>query len=143
MKSQFYKIISLALITVLAITGLSVYANEAETEDLSDFLIIVNTTDEEIMLKCVQGCAWKKLRFSSSLGNSYQAVDQYGMTNEAGKVFKEKSDQLEFMFKIRKTENGVSFKGKKGTAWKALSFSCLASCDQAVNQYGMTHLDSN
>ena len=144
MKIQ-HQIITLSLLTVFLIAGLTAFTNDSERSELSEFLFIVNTTNNQIVLSCEKGCAWSELSFSAATNESYQAVDQYGMTtSEARESVEGSADLSEFMFKIRKTEDGVSLMGLEGSAWTELSFRCPAyNCGQAVNQYGMTSMESN
>jgi len=144
MKIQHH-FITLSLLAVLLITGLSAFTIDSERSELSEFLFTVNTTNDQIILTCKKGCSWSELTFSAEATGNYQAIDQFGMTTSKDRESIEGSADLsEFMFKIRKKTNGVSLMGLEGSAWTELSFSCPAySCEQAVNQYGMTSLESN
>lgn len=75
---------------------------------------------------------------------NYQSVNQYGMADEFIDISDENSDLSEFMFRIRKTAEGVSLKGEIGSAWATLSFTCTVNnCGQAINQFGMTSLETD
>ncbi|REL23930.1 hypothetical protein DYD21_20690 [Rhodohalobacter sp. SW132] len=144
MNTQHH-IIMHSLLAVFLIAGLSAFTNDSESSELSDFLFVVNTTNDQILLNCKKGCAWTELSFSAKTNGNYQAVDQFGMTTtETSKIVEDSSDLSEFLFKIQKTNNGISLLGLEGSAWTELSFSCYAyNCGQAVDQYGMTNIDSN
>jgi|SRR5665647_173501 len=109
----------------------SVFSQTETTPELTKFLILVETTADGIKLTGQQGCIFKELTFTLKTGNS-QAIDQFGMTSKEG------SKGSSFLFTIKKTKDGLSFEGLKGTAFKKLSFSCPESnCHQAIDQQGM------
>ena len=116
---------------------------QKEYPELSKFLILVETTNEGIKLTSKEGCAWKELSYNIP-GSQSQAIDQYGMTKSKTK---EESTNSGFLFTIKKTEEGLSFEGIKGTAWKNLTFTCFkGNCHQFIDQHGMTTgkiVDSN
>lgn len=106
---------------------------------LAKFLIVVETTDNDIRLTCREGCAWVELSFNSSINWNPQAVDQFGMTTLPRNQIKEDSLLSNFLFTIKRTKEGISFEGKEGTAWTKLSFGCPGGkCLQPIDQYGMT-----
>jgi hypothetical protein len=115
-----------------------------ETEELAEFLIVLERTDDKIHLSCKQGCLFKELSFSQFIDfwnlftfSRPQGINEGGMTSIlSNKTVDENSD---FLFTIKKTKEGIQLKGIKGTAWKSLSFSCPDNnCQQAIDQYGMT-----
>lgn len=109
----------------------SVFSQTETTPELTKFLILVETTADGIKLTGQQGCIFKELTFTLKAGNS-QAIDQFGMTSKEG------SKGSSFLFTIKKTKDGLSFEGLKGTAFKKLSFSCPeGNCHQAIDQRGM------
>jgi bla regulator protein BlaR1 len=108
------------------------------TPELTKFLILVETTDDGIILTSEQGCAFKKLTFTLKDDNT-QAVDQFGMSSLNRDKTVKNSNLANFLFTIKKTKEGLSFEGIEGTAWKKLSFSCpKGKCYQYIDQYGMT-----
>lgn len=112
----------------------SVFSQTETTPELAKFLILVETTDDGIKLTGQQGCVFKILTFTLNAGKS-QAINQFGMTSQ------EVSKVSNFLFTIKKTKDGLSFEGLKGTAFKKLSFSCpKANCHQAIDQSGMTEM---
>ncbi|HEY5591226.1 MAG TPA: hypothetical protein VIK55_09435 [Paludibacter sp.] len=112
----------------------SVFSQTETTPELTKFLILVETTDDGIKLTGQQGCAFKELTFTLKADKS-QAIDQFGMTS------KEESKGSGFLFTIKKTKDGLSFEGLKGTYFKKLSFSCpKGNCHQAIDQRGMTEV---
>lgn len=121
------------VLSVILMTGSynTVFSQTETTPELTKFLILVETTDDGIKLTGQQGCVFKELSFTLKAGNS-QAIDQFGMTS------KEISKGSGFLFTIIKTNDGLSFEGLKGTAFKKLSFSCPKyNCHQAIDQRGM------
>ena len=49
---------------------------------------------------------------------------------------------MDFKIVIEKTENGIKMESPEGSAWKNLSFTIGYNIPQAINQNGMTTLDS-
>jgi len=115
-------------------------AAQEKMNELIDFKVIVEKTDDEIKLSSEEGCAWVDLSFSL---NNYQpqAVDEYGMT--ALKNVSELKDEnlSDFLFTITTTKDGIALKGIEGTAWTKLNFTLANNEKQAINQYGMTSLE--
>lgn len=48
--------------------------------DLADYLFVITKTKDGIILKGIEGSAWKELRFSLS-NNEKQTINQFGMTD--------------------------------------------------------------
>ena len=132
---------SIFLIIVLMWSSITT-AQEISNTELKDFQIVIdqfNVDSNKINLICNEGCAWKTLSFSLSELNIIQKVDEYGMVNSDEESKKSDNNELsEFLFTIRKTDNGVYLQGLEGTAWKDLSFNINKNRSQAVDQYGMT-----
>jgi len=132
-------IFRIALSVVLVIVlSLNLYPQNDTGTDESEFLILVETTDDGIKLTSEEGCAWKNLSFTLKI-NEKQFVDQYGMTSLNRDKPVEDNSLANFLFSVVRTEDGLSFEGKEGTTWKKLSFSCQGGkCHQYIDQNGMT-----
>jgi hypothetical protein len=48
--------------------------------DIADYLFVITKTKDGIILKGIEGSAWKELRFSLS-NNEKQTINQFGMTD--------------------------------------------------------------
>jgi len=132
MKKITFRIALSAFLMIAAYN--SVFSQTETTHELTKFLILVETTDDGIKLTGKQGCVFKELTFTLKADKS-QAIDQFGMTS------KEESKGSSFLFTIKKTKDGLSFEGLKGTYFKKLSFSCpKGNCHQAIDQRGMTEV---
>ena len=132
MKKITFRIALSAFLMIAAYN--SVFSQTETTPELTKFLILVETTDDGIKLTGKQGCVFKELTFTLKADKS-QAIDQFGMTS------KEESKGSSFLFTIKKTKDGLSFEGLKGTYFKKLSFSCpKGNCHQAIDQRGMTEV---
>ena len=132
LKAQFLTL------TLSFLTFHQVHAQSNATNELDDFKIIIENTDDGISMKSLNGCAWRELSFGLKKYNA-QAVDEFGMT-ELGQEYKYQDAKLaDFLFTITKTNEGVELKGFKGTAWKELSFTLSKGSEQAFNQLGMTN----
>jgi hypothetical protein len=140
-KLNFKKLISNTLIALFVLTASSeLVAQEKKSEDLKNFKVVVEKTDNGIKMQSVEGSAWIDLSFSIN-NDRPQAIDEYGMT-ELNKISSDKDSNLaDFLFTITKTENGIVLKGIEGTAWTDLSFSLLENGKQAIDQFGMTKLN--
>ena len=139
-KMNFKKLFSMMLIALLFLTASSELVAQEKTDELKDFKVIVEKTENGIKMKSEKGSAWIDLSFSL---NKYrpQAVDEYGMT-ELKNVSENKDEKLaDFLFTITKTENGIELKGIEGTAWTELKFSLVENKQQAIDQFGMTSLN--
>ena len=140
-KLNFRKLITNSLIAVFVLTASSeLIAQEKKSDDLKNFKVVVEKTDNGIKMQSVEGSAWIDLSFSIN-NDRPQAIDEYGMT-ELNKISSEKDSNLaDFLFTISKTENGIVLKGIEGTAWTDLSFSLLENEKQTIDQFGMTKLN--
>jgi hypothetical protein len=137
-KLKIYTFVFVCL-TSFAFTG-ALFSQEKHDKKHSDFLIVVENTEEGITLAGINGTAWTKLSFTSK---KYQPkmIDEYGSTSLAN-MNKEKHRNLaNFLFTIEKTENGISLVGMDGTSWKTLGFSLAKNARQAFDQNGMTIVD--
>lgn len=131
---------SKALITHLFIAFLMLIINitlmaQTNSAALKDFKFTIEKQDNKIILKCEKGCAWVNLTYKNN--KTAQAIDEYGMT-ELNEINKNESDLSDFLFTVTKTNNGISLKGLRGTAWRALSFSLPEGQQQMIDPYGMT-----
>ncbi len=108
------------------------------TDELKKFSILVENTKTGVKLTCTEGAAWKELSFSLKQDET-QYVDQFGMTtlNQDGTT--KDSRLANFLFTIKKTKDGFSYKGLKGTPWTELSYGgCPNSdCKQWIGEMGM------
>jgi len=140
-KLNFKRRSSCLLIAVfILIASSELIAQEKKSDDLKNFKVVVEKTDNGIKIHSVEGSAWIDLSFSINY-DSPQAIDEYGMT-ELNKISSEKDSNLaNFLFTITKTENGIVLKGIEGTAWTDLSFSLLENGKQTIDQFGMTELN--
>ncbi len=140
-RLNFRKLIMNSLIAVFVLTASSeLIAQEKKSNDLKNFKVVVEKTDNGIKMQSIEGSAWIDLSFSIN-NDRPQAIDEYGMT-ELNKISSEKDSNLaDFLFTITKTENGFILKGIEGTAWTDLSFSLLENGKQAIDQFGMTKLN--
>ncbi len=102
-----------------------------------DFQIeIISINQNEIQLKCTQGCRWNELSFDVQKYQP-QGVDAYGLTH-AVNTLADLSDRLpDFKFSIERTDNGVHLESIRDTAWNELSFNCNTTCDARINYEGM------
>ena len=140
-KLNFKKLISNTLIALFILTASSeLVAQEKKSDDLKNFKVVVEKTDNGIKMQSLEGSAWIDLSFSIN-NDRPQAIDEYGMA-ELNKISSDKDSNLaDFLFTITKTENGIVLKGIEGTAWTELKFSLADNKKQAINQYGMTSLN--
>lgn len=114
-------------------------------DSLFSFLITVETTSKGVQLTCKEGCDWKELSFASYEELNGERVYGTAIVDQKGVSVPVQDDEIiegqntDFLFKIQRTEEGVSLKGIKGMKWISLGFSCnLFSCPQDINEWGMT-----
>ncbi|MTI30623.1 hypothetical protein [Xanthovirga aplysinae] len=141
MKISQNSILKITLSIILIIGGKTLgFSQTAEKSKLSEFLILIETTDNEIKLTSKKGCAWKELSFNLKPYNS-QAVDQFGMTTKKREKPTNDENLADFLFTVKKTNEGLSLEGLDGTAWKDLSISCKKNnCQQYIDQNGMVEI---
>lgn len=115
--------------------------SEEKDPELADYLFTITETEDGVILKGMEGIAWKNLDFSLPKGNK-QAIDQFGMTSVLGIKLKEEiSDSLkEFRITIEKTYSGFKLQSDKGSAWVDLSLANIDNIPQAINEHGMTKI---
>lgn len=139
-KFNFNRIALVLLMTLFTIAGGNkLFAGDKNPPELKDFIIIIEETEDGLMMRGAKGCAWINLSFSLK---EYvpQAVDEFGMTEleDSSDTAPELAD---FLFKIIKTENGITIKGLKGTAWSELKSSLNKNEKVVITQTGVTSLD--
>src|SRR3954454_6753108 len=100
MKKQKSSVLSITLFSMLMLGITSgLLAQNGLTTKEAKFLIIVETTNDNVKLTCKEGCAWKELSFSLEL-NYIQGIDQNGMASlESGKA-RETGNLSRFHFAI-------------------------------------------
>ena len=134
---RFLSYLSFALLTMVSASDM--IAQVQTKTELGEFIVLVQTTNSnEIKMKCEQGCAWKTLAYKLSEKSKVQAIDEYGIAELEKENPGEDSELTDFLFTIRRNDNGVELKGKEGTAWIELAFSLPPDKEQAINQMGMT-----
>ncbi len=122
-------------------TSFRLAAQEDVYIKVSKFFIIVETSGDEIKLTCNDGCAWNQLSFSSSIESDPQGVDQYGMTTLPRNLIKKDLFLSNFLFTIKRTNEGVSLEGKEGTAWTTLNYGCPGGkCFKPIDGWGTSDL---
>lgn len=120
-KSNLTKGITLFFLFSMGIFFVASAQNKA-SEEPAGFLFSVQKTPDGILLKGLEGCAWKELGFTLAFGGT-QAIDQYGMI-AAGSAQKNQSGPLaNFKIIIKKTKKGIELVGKEGTSFLNLSYS--------------------
>jgi hypothetical protein len=122
-------------------TASGVVAQEDVYVEVARFSILIETSGDEIKLTCSDGCAWRQLSFSSSIKSDPQAVDQYGMTTLTRDMIKQDSLNGDFLFTIKRTQEGVTLEGKAGTMWPSLTFDCAGGkCSRPIDGWGVSDL---
>ena len=140
-KLNFKRLFANLLIAVFVLTaGSELLAQEKKANDLKNFKVVVEKTDNGIKMQSIEGSAWIDLSFNIN-NDRPQAIDEYGMTKLNNVSSKKDSNLANFLFTITKTKKGIILKGIEGTAWTDLSFSLTENGKQAIDQYGMTKLN--
>jgi len=135
-KSNFLKILFVAILVTISSSNL--VAQEAKSIEMSKFSVSVEKTgDNEMKLRCTEGCAWNTLSFNLSDMKRIQAIDEFGMIDKYNQNKKD-NNLSDFLITIQRTENGLSLKGLNGTAWTDLSFPLKTNLPQEINEMGMT-----
>ena len=110
---------------------------QSDQGDLAEFLILTQTNRSSVILTCEKGCDWDELTIDLEVGQS-QAVNQSGFTDLQSVRPAQRTQSARFLFNLKRTDKGLSFEGKLGTAWKELSFTCKYNrCNQYIDQKGM------
>ena len=123
---------------ILLIVGMSnAVFSQARTEVSPKFLILIETTSDGIKLTSEVGCAWKELTFTID-PDKPQGIDENGMAFFYNDKVTNNISTSAFYFIIKKTKEGISLEGRKGTSWTKLSFSCEnGKCNQYIDTNGM------
>ncbi len=128
------------IMVLLFLTTTSELIAQERKDELKDFKIIIEKTDQGIKMKSTEGSAWSDLSFNLK-NYQPQALDEYGMA-ELDNPSKNKDKNIaDYLFKITKTKNGIELEGIVGTVWTELKFSLPKNKKQAINQFGMTSLN--
>lgn len=130
-KSVPVSIIMTCFLLILSTIGKAQETRKA----LNDFKITIEKNGNEIIMKCSEGCAWIDLTYENK--KEFQAINESGMTEIKGDQSEAKENSSKFLITISKSDNGISLKGLKGTAWIDLSFSLRNNQNQMINQFGM------
>ena len=88
-------------------------------------------------MKCIEGCVWEDLTYENK--KEFQAINEFGMTEIEDDQSNKNENLPKLLFTITKTDNGISLKGIKGTAWTDLSFSLRNNQTQAIDEMGMAN----
>ncbi|MBP8067035.1 MAG: hypothetical protein KAY27_00595 [Pedobacter sp.] len=120
MKKLKFTVLSGVMFLTAVLTNLS-FTFPSTVDEIKKFSILVENTSNGVKLTCTEGAAWKELAFSLKQDES-QFVDQFGMTTAKQEGTTKDSKLADFLFTIKKTKDGFSYKGMKGTAWKELSY---------------------
>jgi TonB-dependent SusC/RagA subfamily outer membrane receptor len=104
--------------------------NSAKSE-LSNFLISIELKQNTVVLQGLNGCAFKVLTFTIK-DNNPVPVDKFGMASpESG------NSASEFLFNVEKVNDEIVLTGRKGTAWKSLSFKPPTTL-HFINEFGVS-----
>ena len=137
LKIAFYTVLMLGASSRLA-------AQEDVYVDVARFSILIETSGDEIILTCDEGCEWKQLSFTSSIKSDPQAIDQNGLTTSPLNLSKKESLPSSFLFTIRRTQDGVSLEGKEGTIWPSLTLDCTGGkCFRKIDGWGVAEIKRN
>ena len=96
------------------------------------FKIILERNKNKVKLKCLSGCAWKELEFST---DRIKYINKYGITNSP------KKSNDNFLFSLNLNNQKVNLKGIQGTNWKNLSFSSFKNEGILINRLGMSRIN--
>ena len=116
----------LILVAVICF-GKFVNAQTESASKASNFLLLIENTNDGIKLTSKKGCAFKELSLTLKKGESRE-INQFGVRGEKAKVrLDDETNFASFRFKITKKNDGtgleVALEGIEGTTWKELSFS--------------------
>lgn len=140
MKNTRQKLIFTISLSILFMIGASNSLFAQKRLESNKFLILIETVNDSIKLTAPQGCSFKELNFSLKTDTN-QNIDQHGMTpSEKNSTIKD-GTLANFLFTIKKTKDGLSLEGLKGTSWKELNFDCPQSkCHQLIDQNGLVEV---
>lgn len=119
-------------------SGLKQLPAETQTpEGLAEFLILIETRGDETIITGKKGCEWNRLGFNFNGSKAF--IDQNGVFRDENSLRSSSENSIEFIISIKRTENGVSLEGLKGTAWNSLYFpQDRGDIFIAINQLGKT-----
>ncbi|WP_281636724.1 hypothetical protein [Flavobacterium marginilacus] len=140
MKNTRQKLIFTIALSLIFMIGASNSLFAQKRLESNKFLILIETTNDSIKLTSRLGCSFNELKFTLKTDDK-KSVDQHGI-NPAEKNSTTKTGPLaNFLFTIKKTEDGLSFEGIKGTSYKEFNFSCTqGKCHLLIDQNGLVEL---
>ena len=133
---KYFKLLTALTLNLLFLSNF-IYAQQAKGDELKDFKITIEKTDELIIMKSPFGSAWTELSFDYSPYKP-QKFDEYGMTFIDDDSVNKDENLADYCFSLIVTEKGIELKGLRGTAWGELSFGLANNKTQAIDQFGMT-----
>jgi hypothetical protein len=108
-----------------------------KNSDLKDFKIEFQSTNNGLKLIGQKGTAFKELSFSLR-DNVQQGIDAFGMTMPETRKNTKDDNLADFEFTIEKVNKEYVLVGKRGTAWKRLSFTFSLNNKAIIDQNGVT-----
>ncbi|PRP67324.1 hypothetical protein [Nonlabens agnitus] len=126
------------ILTLFAIAlVLTSCGSKKDTNKVSrDFNIeILSIYNNEVKLKCTQGCKWTELAFELN-NNESLGIDAYGITDPINTLADLSDDLPDFKFTMVKTDNGLTLERIRDTGWNKLSFACYRECNKRINYEG-------
>ena len=132
------KTLKLTSIMFLLLLPISVTTAQEKNDALSSFLISIQSNNNTVKLTCKEGFAWKELTYNIEDEKPTQGIDALGMTDDIKNQSKLTPELADFYFTIEKTENGLSLRSDRGTAWTDLSFNFAKENDEkTIDESGM------
>lgn len=118
-----------ALLIVFGLYSFSV----TEKIDLDDQKLLIHFTmeDDMVYMHCKKGCSWDKLEFDGSDGNTY-TVDQDGIRETTNQLVRLRPGAGNFIFSVKKGEEGLAFTAHYGLNWKGLTANCKTLIGQCL-----------
>lgn len=120
-KSNLLKGITLSVLFSIGVSFFAFSQNKS-SEKPTGFLFSVQKTPDGILLKGLEGCAWKELSFTLVSGGT-QTIDQYGMVTSDSGQKNQNGSLANFKIIIKKTKKGIELEGKEGTSFLNLKYS--------------------
>ncbi|MCU0418520.1 MAG: hypothetical protein MUC38_02585 [Cyclobacteriaceae bacterium] len=126
---------SLWVVIFLSVSGSQTRAQQPASHR-KDFNITIEETETGFKMHSVKGSAWINLSFRLS-DDKPQGIDEYGMTTRGQATAHTDPQLADYLFLIKKTEEGIELTGIEGTAWKQLKFTLPEKGKRTINAWGI------
>ncbi|TVQ42330.1 MAG: hypothetical protein EA362_13420 [Saprospirales bacterium] len=128
------------LSVLLLVFGLYAFSVPEKTNEGDQKLLIHFTMEDDMVyMQCKKGCSWDKLEFDGS-GEKTYSINQDGIRESTNELIRIRPGQEDFIFSVKKDDDGLAFIAHYGLNWKGLTANCnslVGECVIKLNENGV------